>query len=189
MAEKLTDRIAKSVAAPADGKAQRIDYDTEVKGFGLRVTKGGARSFILNYRVRGVERRYTIGSYPDGGVSAAREEAKRLKRLVDQGRDPMGERHEERAAPTVNELVDRYLVEHAPRKRERSRQENESLIRQWIRPELGNKRVADLRHADVESCTAKSPLTAHRHAPIAPRRCCRRRSPWRSAGRCGPTIR
>jgi integrase len=159
MAEKLTDRIAKSAAAPVDGKAQRIDYDTEVKGFGLRVTKGGARSFILNYRVHGVERRYTIGSYPDWGVSAAREEAKRLKRLVDQGRDPMGERHDERAAPTVNELVDRYLVEHAPRKRERSRQEDESLIRQWIRPELGNKRVADLRHADIEKLHHK--ITAH----------------------------
>jgi integrase len=159
MAEKLTDRTAKSAAAPVDGKAQRIDYDTEVKGFGLRVTKAGARSFILNYRVRGVERRCTIGSYPDWGVSAAREEAKRLKRLVDQGRDPMGERHEERAAPTVNELVDRYLVEHAPRKRERSRQEDESLIRQWIRPELGNKRVADLRHVDVERLHRK--ITAH----------------------------
>jgi integrase len=160
MAEKLTDRIAKSAAAPTDGKAQRIYYDTEVKGFGLRVTKGGARSFILNYRVHGVERRYTIGSHPDWKVSPAREEAKGLKRLVDQGRDPMGERHEERAAPTVNELVDRYLVEHAPRKRERSRQEDESLIQQWLRPELGNKKVADVRHADVERLHRKITETA-----------------------------
>jgi integrase len=160
MAEKLTDRIAKSAAAPADGKAQRIDYDTEVKGFGLRVTKGGARSFILNYRAHGVERRCTIGSYPDWRVSAAREEAKRLKRLVDQGRDPMGERHEERAAPTINELIARYLVEHAPRKRERSRQEDESLIRQWIRPALGKKKVADVRHADVERLHRKITETA-----------------------------
>jgi integrase len=160
MADKLTDKIAKSAAVPADGKAQRIDYDTEVKGFGLRVTKAGARSFILNYRVHGVERRFTIGSYPDWGVSAAREEAKRLKRLVDQGRDPMGERHEERAAPTVNELVDRYLAEHAPRKRERSRREDESLIRQWLRPELGKKKVADVRHADVERLHRKITATA-----------------------------
>jgi integrase len=159
MAEKLTDRIAKSAAVPADGKAQRIDYDTEVKGFGLRVTKAGARSFILNYRVHGVERRFTIGSYPDWPVSAAREEAKRLKRLVDQGQDPMGERHEERAAPTVDDLLDRYLIEHAPRKREGSRRADESLIRQWIRPELGNKRVANLRHADVERLHCK--ITAH----------------------------
>jgi integrase len=83
----------------------------------------------------------------------------------------MGERHKERAAPTVNDLIDRYLAEHAPRKRERSRQEDESLIRQWIRPELGNKRVADLRHADVEKLhrkiTAKGvPIRANRAAAL-----------------------
>jgi integrase len=156
---KLTDGFVKSVVAPAGGRAHAIYYDGEVKGFGLRATKGGARSFVLNYRARGIERRYTIGAYPDWKVAAAREEAKRLKRLVDQGRDPMVERHEERAAPTVNDLVDLYLAEHAPRKRERSRQEDESLIRQWIRPELGNKRVADLRHADVERVHRK--ITAY----------------------------
>ena len=111
--EKLTGRFVKSAAAPDEGRPYRIYYDHEVKGFGLRVTKGGFRAFVLNYRSRGVERRYTIGSFPDWKVSAAREEAKRLKRFVDQGRDPMGERHEERAAPTVNDLVDRYLAEHA----------------------------------------------------------------------------
>ena len=169
--EKLTDRFVKLAAAPDEGRPYRIYYDHEVKGFGLRVTKAGFRAFILNYRARGVERRYTIGSFPDWKVSAAREEAKRLKRFVDQGRDPMGERHEERAAPTVNDLIDRYLAEHAPRKRERSRQEDESLIRQWIRPELGNKRVADLRHADVEKLhrkiTAKGvPIRANRAAAL-----------------------
>ena len=169
--EKLTDRFVKLAAAPDEGRPYRIYYDPEVKGFGLRVTKAGFRAFILNYRARGVERRYTIGSFPDWTVSAAREEAKRIKRFVDQGRDPMGERHEERAAPTVNDLIDRYLAEHAPRKRERSRQEDESLIRQWIRPELGNKRVADLRHADVErlhrKITAKGvPIRANRAAAL-----------------------
>jgi integrase len=169
--EKLTDRFVKSAAAPDEGRPYRIYYDHEVKGFGLRVTKAGFRAFILNYRARGVERRYTIGSSPDWTVSAAREEAKRIKRFVDQGRDPMGERHEERAAPTVNDLIDRYLAEHAPRKRERSRQEDESLIRQWIRPELGNKRVADLRHVDVEKLhrkiTAKGvPIRANRAAAL-----------------------
>ncbi len=168
---KLTDRFARSAAAPASNRSYAIYYDTEVKGFGLRVTKAGFRAFVLNYRSRGVERRLTIGSFPDWKVSAAREEAKRLKRLIDQGRDPMGERHEERAAPTVNDLVDRYLAEHAPRKRERSRQEDESLIRQWIRPELGNKQVVDLRHADVERLHRKitgrgAPIRANRTAAL-----------------------
>jgi integrase len=155
MAAKLSDGMARSEPPPADGKPYRIIYDGEVKGFGLRITRSGSRSFVLNYRIRSVERRYTIGSYPDWSVSAGRAEAARLKREIDQGRDPMGERHEERAAPTVGELLDRYIEEHASRKREGSRREDEGLIRQWIRPELGRRKVADVRLADVEALHRK----------------------------------
>jgi integrase len=157
--QKLTDALVKAAPGPAPGKAWVIHYDGEVKGFGLRVTRSGSRSFILNYRARGIERRPTIGSYPDWKVSAAREEAKRLKREIDQGRDPMGERHDERAAPTVNDLIGRYLSEHATRKRERSRREDQSLIDQWLRRELGNKKVVDIRHVDIERLHRK--ITAH----------------------------
>jgi integrase len=169
---KLTDAFVKGVAPPATGRAQIIHYDGEVKGFGLRVTKNGARSFVLNYRVHGIERRYTIGSYPDWKVAVAREEAKRLKRLADLGQDPMGERHQERAAPTINDLADRYLSDHASRKRDRSRADDESMIRQWIRPQLGNKKVIELRHADIEKLhrnitTARStPTRANRVAAL-----------------------
>ena len=169
--EKLTDSFVRSAKPPAGERNQVIHYDSEVKGFGVRVTRFGARAFILNYRARGVERRYTIGSYPDWRVATAREEAKRLKRLVDQGRDPMGERYEERAAPTVNDLVDRYLSEHAPRKRERSRRDDQSMIAQWIKPELGNRKVADVRHEDIERLHRKittrgAPTRANRVAAL-----------------------
>ena len=80
--EKLTDSFVRSAKPPAGERNQVIHYDSEVKGFGVRVTRFGARAFILNYRARGVERRYTIGSYPDWRVATAREEAKRLKRLA-----------------------------------------------------------------------------------------------------------
>jgi integrase len=123
------------------------------------VTKGGAKSFVLNYRSNGIERRITIGSFPDWKVPAARKEATRLKRLVDVGFDPMAERHEERAAPTMNDLCDRYLTDHAPRKREKSRIEDAALISRWIKPELGNRKVADIRHADVDALHRK--ITSH----------------------------
>jgi integrase len=168
MAEKLTDALVRSDArGPDPGRPWKISYDSEVTGFGVRVTKNGARSFILNYRARGIERRYTIGSYPDWKVTAAREEAKRLKREIDQGRDPMGERHEERAAPTVKNLIERYLSEHAIRKRERSQREDKSLIERWIKPEIGNRKVLDIRHVDIERLHRKitvygTPVRANR---------------------------
>jgi integrase len=104
----------------------------------------------LNYRSRGIERRLTIGSHPDWKVAAAREEAKRLKRLIDQGRDPMAERHEERAAPTVKDLAERYLLEHASKKRERGRIEDQSLVNQWVVPELGSLKVADVEFKYID---------------------------------------
>ena len=57
---RITDKLVKDLSSPAKGNI--ITYDTEVKGFGVRVTAAGARAFILNYRAGGVERRITIGA-------------------------------------------------------------------------------------------------------------------------------
>ncbi|RUV29190.1 DUF4102 domain-containing protein, partial [Mesorhizobium sp. M1A.T.Ca.IN.004.03.1.1] len=73
---------------PLPATGNKITYDDDVKGFGIRVTAGGARSFILNYRTRsGLERRYTIGARPDWKTGPAREEAKNLKKKIDVGFD------------------------------------------------------------------------------------------------------
>src|SRR5262245_62846900 len=89
--QRLTDSLVRKLPPPAKGNT--ITYDTEVSGFGCRVTAAGARSFVLNYRrkIDGLERRLTIGQFPAWSVAAAREEAKRLRREVDSGRDPLGE--------------------------------------------------------------------------------------------------
>src|SRR5215472_5327028 len=150
----LTDSIVRKLPAPVSGN--KILYDGGdpkkcVTGFGIRVTAAGARAFVLNYRsLAGRERRMTIGGYPEWSVKAAREKAKVLRREVDDGYDPLGERIAEREAPTVNDLITRWRTEHAPRKRERSRNEDESLIRQWIAPELGNRKVVDVRRSDID---------------------------------------
>ena len=148
MAERLTDKMVRAMAAPISGN--RIVYDEDVKGFGVRITAAAAQAFILNYRAAGRERRITIGSFPDWTVAAAREHAKGLKRQVDQGGDPMGERHTDRAAPTVNMLADRFVDEHLAKRRDNTVADYKSLLRLYIRPRLGMMRVADLRHVDVE---------------------------------------
>ena len=138
----------KSLAPPASGN--RIVYDEEVKGFGVRITKAGAKAFILNYRAGGRERRITIGSHPDWKVGAAREYAKELKKRIDRGEDPMGERHEERAAPTVADLANRFELEHLAKRRPATQADYKSILRLYIRPQLGATRVAAVRHSDVE---------------------------------------
>ena len=95
MPTKLDERIVKATPAPAKGAI--TIWDSDVKGFGLRVYAptrrhpGGARSFFVDYRAAGVERRHTIGDYPTWSALAARHEGKALRKRVDQGEDPARE--------------------------------------------------------------------------------------------------
>src|SRR5258705_10584967 len=100
----LTNRTVEKLPTPAHGN--RVFYDDETGGFGCRVTPAGSRAFILNYyrRADGRERRFTIGAFPDWSVAAAREEAKRLKREIDGGADPVGAYQGSRAAPPIGGL-------------------------------------------------------------------------------------
>ncbi len=146
---RLTDSTVKKLPAPARGN--KIYYDTLVDGFGLRVTANGARSFVLNYRTRADrrERRYTIGSIETWPAVTARREAKRLKQEVDAGRDPLAAIEVERGAPTIQLLADRYVAEHLPKKKPRSRVEDMRLL-PIILADLGRKKVADVSYTDVD---------------------------------------
>lgn len=171
MAKILTDKLVKSLPAPPSNN--QITYDTDIKGFGMRVTAGGARAFILNYRVGGRERRYTIGGYPDWSVAAAREEAKRLKRLIDRGHDPMGARHDERAAPSMADLADRYMEEHAVRKVLRAQQDDRAMLEKLVIPAIGRLKVHDVRHEDIDrlhqEVSRTRPIRANRMAQMLSR--------------------
>jgi integrase len=109
--QRLTDRVVRDLPPPANGA--RITYDADVAGFGARVTAGGARSYVLNYRTRaGRERRYTIGSAVDWQAVAARRFASDLRQRIRSGYDPLAELEEERAAPTIHALCDRFARDY-----------------------------------------------------------------------------
>lgn len=149
MPEKLSEVMVRKTLPPVRGQARY--WDTEVRGFGLRVTPGGAKSFILDYRAEGRQRRITIGSWPDWTVAAAREAAKTLKREVDLGRDPMGERQAMRDAPNVQEMWERYGREHLPRKAARSQADERMMWEKIILPRVGKMKVAQITHDDVDA--------------------------------------
>jgi len=173
MATSLTDKDLKDLAAPAAGTKNHPLG--EPAGFGLRVTQAGAKAFVLRYRAGRRERLLTIGSFPDWKIKAARERAAELKRLVDQGVDPLAQREAERTAPTMAELADRFLAQHASRRREASQRAAKNLLTLYVRPELGKSNVAAVRHADVEKLhrgIASGKLTpSKRPAPYQANRC------------------
>ena len=102
MATHLTERIVKAAEI---GTRKYVVFDEDCAGFGLCVFLSGRKGFVLIYCVAGRQRRMTIGTWPAWSVIAAREEAKRLKRDIDRGEDPMDTRTNTRHAPTVDELI------------------------------------------------------------------------------------
>lgn len=154
MADLLTDSLIKALPAPATGN--RITYDEKVKGFGVRITAAGTRAFILNYRTRsGRERRFTIGSFPDWKVAAARNEASELKKRVDRGEDPMAEVEADRDAKTMADLSKRFRDEHLPKKRAATKRDYEAMIDNEILPALKHIKVAEVTFSDVDDLHRK----------------------------------
>jgi Arm domain-containing DNA-binding protein len=125
---KITETYTKRADTPEKGN--KVHYDDTIKGFGLRVTKAGAKSFVLNYSINRRERRMTIGSYPAWTAAAAREEAKRLRRVIDQGEDPLEERNQRKVAPNVSDLWSEYERVHLPTLSDRSQTDQRSM---WSR--------------------------------------------------------
>lgn len=150
---KLNETFVKNASYPERG--QKIYYDTDLPGFGIRVTKAGTKSFILNYHINKRERRFTIGKSPAWSAAAAREKAKELRRLVDQGFDPLEERNERREAPTVADLWAEYEKAHLPKLSPRSQIDQRGMWANSILPELATVAVRDLSSRQVDRLHAK----------------------------------
>lgn len=148
----LTDKNVAAFKAPAQHHALVFDdHPKAPTGFALRVTAQGAKAFILSYRRQtdGLQRRMKIGLFPAWGVAAARLEAAKYRRQVDDGRDPLGEREAVRNAETMAELCDRFQEEHVDKKRENTKRDYKAAL-QIIRDELGKLKVADVAFTNVD---------------------------------------
>jgi integrase len=163
----LTNADIRRLVPPERGN--RIVYDTGGRGFGIRITAAGARSFILNYSTRaGRTRRFTIGRFGDWSVGLAREEAHRLRRQIDAGGDPLADIEAEREAPTVADLIKRFQEEHvAVKLRPAVRDDYRRMIKAHVLPHLSEKtKVADVTPEDIErihgAVTKTAPYRANR---------------------------
>lgn len=163
MGRTITDKMVKALKP---GAAGYIVYDTQIRGFGVRVTPGGAVSFVLNYRVHGRERRFTIGRYPEISALVARQEALQLRAGVREGRDPLAERARARSVPTLDEFSEEYLRRHAePEKRPISVRDDKRMLKAYILPRLGKLAVDAITRADIEGLRqelASTPVQANR---------------------------
>jgi integrase len=147
---KLTKRTVDGLA-PADRPV--VWYDDKLVGFGMRVMPSGRRFYFTRYRNKhGQSRWFTIGEHGKVTVDAARAMAQRILQTVAvDGRDPSGEREAFRAAPTVSDLLDRYVAEHLERRKgPTTRRSFKGIIERDVRPVLGPLKVAAVTRQDMD---------------------------------------
>jgi integrase len=73
-------------------ETDKIFFDDDIPGFGLRVREGGSRKFVLHYRIGGNQRRLTVGSAGVMKLDEARQRARRALVDVGDGKDPAAQK-------------------------------------------------------------------------------------------------
>jgi len=71
-----------------DGKEQDFLWDAATPGLGLRATANGAKAYVFQSRINGKTYRPTIGDPDTWSIPQAQAEARRLKVMIDNGKDP-----------------------------------------------------------------------------------------------------
>ena len=156
--QKLTDASLRALRA---GQSQ-IDYwCTTFAGFGVRVSPGGRKTFMVRYRLGGRYRRVKLGVYPELSLADARRRARQVVGEVASDRDPAQARQEARLAPTFEALADLYLEKHA-RVKKRSWKEDRRVIYNELFPAWRAMRATEIRRRDIRTLIEK---IAERPAP------------------------
>jgi integrase len=152
MPQKLTKtQVDKAVPAEAD----YFLWDGELKGFGLKVSKGGRKTYICKYRSgsgrTAPSRRMTIGAHGSPWtLDQARAEARKILGRAANGEDPAKEKQDVKKQITVSQLCDLYLQHGAGTKKASTLATDKGRIERHIKPLLGRKKVPAVTRADIK---------------------------------------
>lgn len=146
---KLTKTLIRQTASDPD--RDFLIYDSDQRGFGLRVYRSGTMAYFFEYSLPGWRspRRFTIARVGDLTLDQARAEAGRLRALVATGEDPAEEKRSRLKAPTVKDLAERFMREHAPKRAPGTRRNYRLIWDGYLLPALGSKKVAAVRWEDL----------------------------------------
>ncbi len=144
---RLTKRTVDAIKASG---ADTVYWDGKLTGFGLRVRKSGRKYYVVQTRVDGRLRWFTIG--PHGPITPDEARAKALEILADakKGVDARNSEARNDARWRVAELCRRFLDEYVPNHcKPRTQAEYRRLVTLFIAPTIGAMRISDVQRKDV----------------------------------------
>jgi len=142
-------------------------WDSLIKGFALKVTPPGTKTYLFEYKDRSRRtRRVTIGRHGIITAEQARDEAKALAAEVELGGDPAADRSDRKSAPTVSALAEQWLGEHVTaRRKSKTLRDYRGWLERHILPVIGLVKVPEVRPQDIEKIVrslSDHPTTANR---------------------------
>jgi Arm DNA-binding domain len=106
---RLTNLRVDGAKLPPSGQA--FVWCRQDRGFGIRLNASGTRTFVVQGRVEGRERRISIGRRGVFTVDQARDRAREILRDMRVGIDPVGEKHKRaHLAFTLRQAVVDYCL-------------------------------------------------------------------------------
>lgn len=94
-----------------EGQKDKIFFDDELPGFGVRVSRGGGKTFIAQYRAASGVRRVPLGRFEQLSLDDARKRAKEILGAASGGRDPVQERRAAKEAQMQAAADARFTLE------------------------------------------------------------------------------
>jgi integrase len=129
-------------------------WDDYQRGLAIQIQPSGYRSYKLIYRFHNRPRWYHLGAADAIALADARKLAAELMLRVIKGEDPAAEKRAERGTGTFAEVATRYVEEHA-KKRNKSWQQGDKLVRRYLLPLWGSLTVQSITRSDVRAMMGK----------------------------------
>jgi integrase len=166
---RLTKR---TVDAALPTTRPEIYYDTDLKGFCLKVLPSGTKRWCVEYRPgsggRNVsKRRMVLGSTSAITAEQARNSARKLLAAVSLGEDPAATRKDAREMPIFREFASKYLDEEATAKlKPRTVVNYRIYLLKHANPIIGSLKIDRIETADIARLHRRigqtRPMTANR---------------------------
>jgi integrase len=148
--ERIGKRLLNTIEPGAE--SYRV-WDTDLKGFGLKVSPHGVKTYFVWYRAgqgrAAARREYTIARHGEMAPDEARDEAAKVLGRVRLGEDPQANRHRARGEMDLAAFCDHYLAEGVAMKKSATIATDKARIRAHIKPLLGKRPVSAVTTADV----------------------------------------